>query len=306
MGGIMSLDDSTIRLAAFDELRKKIAIHGSVLSSSQIAERFLVQGKEIQLANRPRGIFKPKFMTRGVLSVKTTLPRQGRETRYSMERSSDSSFLYAFQGTSAENHDNRRLREAFEDQTPFIYFYGVAEKRYEALFPAFVSDWLPGDLRVKIQVEASISALNTSFAMREEERKYLTRNARNRLNHVAFRERVLDAYDSRCALSGLPIRGLLDAVHLYPDGHDKQSAAVTNGLALSTLHHAAYDSKLLGIDPDGRIAVADRLFEMADQPLIELGLKALKGELMRFPTDPKARPDRDALAFRFEEFRAAS
>jgi len=302
----MELDDTRIRLAAFEELKRRIALHGSVLTSSQLIETFHVQGEEIYLTNRARGIFKPRQMRRGVLSVKTTLPREGRKRRYIIDRRNDSAFLYAFQGDSEGNHDNQRLKEAYFDQTPFIYLHGIAEARYAALFPAYVSRWMPEELRVEIEIgEAQVMPSFTS-AVREEERNYRTRLAKQRIHQVAFREMVLDAYDSRCALSGLPIRALLNAAHIYPDGHEKGVASVTNGLALSTLHHVAYDSNLIGIDPDGGIAVSDRVFDEHDGPLLELGLKALHGTKMRFPKMLDCKPDRDALAFRFEEFRAAS
>jgi hypothetical protein len=37
---------------------------------------------------------------------------------------------------------------------------------------------------------------------------------------------------------------------------------VSNGLPLTKLHHAAFDAHLIGIDPDYRIHVADRLLEI--------------------------------------------
>lgn len=279
--------------------------HGVVLSSSQLIETFLIQGEEIYLTNRARGIFKPRQMRRGVLSVKTTLPRVGRQRRYRIEHPDDGSFLYAFQGGSEASPDNQRLKEAFEDQTPFIYFHGVAEARYEALYPAYISNWMPSMLQVGIQIGAPSRRWEEPLVLREEEREYRTRIARQRVHQSAFREMVLDAYDSRCALTGLPIRSLLNAAHIFPDGHEKGIASVTNGVALSTLHHAAYDAHLIGIDPDGRIEVSDRVFVQHDGPLLELGLKALHRKSMRFPRDVLAKPDRDALAFRFEEFRAA-
>jgi putative restriction endonuclease len=270
-----------------------------------LIETFLVQGEEIYLTNRARGIFKPRQMRRGVLSVKTTLPRIGRQRRYRIDRPDDGSFLYAFQGDSEANHDNQRLKEAFEDQTPFIYFHGVAEARYAALCPAYISKWITSMLQVEIQIGTPSSRWGEPLVLREEERLYRTRLAQQRVHQSAFREMVLDAYDSRCALTGLPIRSLLNAAHIFPDGHEKGVASVTNGVALSTLHHAAYDSNLIGIDPDGRIEVSDRVFAQNDGPLLELGLKALHRKTMRFPRDMAAKPDRDALAFRFEAFRAA-
>ncbi|WP_367875365.1 HNH endonuclease [Luteolibacter sp. Populi] len=115
---------------------------------------------------------------------------------------------------------------------------------------------------------------------------------------------VLNAYGGRCALSGLPVRSLLTAAHIYPDRHEMGVADVTNGIALSTLHHTAYDTLLIGISPDLRIEVSDRIFSETDGPLLE-GLKALHGTGMRVPREVDFRPNRDALAFRFEKFLSA-
>ena len=42
---------------------------------------------------------------------------------------------------------------------------------------------------------------------------------------------------------------------------------VANGIALSKIHHAAFDNHLIGIDPDGRVHVSERLLMLHDGPL---------------------------------------
>jgi len=63
---------------------------------------------------------------------------------------------------------------------------------------------------------------------------------------------VLGAYDTRCAISNLPVPELLQAAHIIPDRDERGRPEVPNGLCLSTLHHTAYDRNLLGIDPTSR------------------------------------------------------
>jgi len=43
---------------------------------------------------------------------------------------------------------------------------------------------------------------------------------------------------------------------------------VSNGLPLTKIHHAAFDANLIGIDPDFRIHVSDRLLEIHDRPFL--------------------------------------
>lgn len=297
------LNDEVIRSAAFAALNSIVKVCGQPLTWSEIAQGFSAGGERILFANRARGIFKPMAMQRGVLSVKTTVPRVGRGARYADLHADTGSFTYRLQGTAPNAHDNRRLRESFEDQSPVIYFYGISETRYEAIWPAFVTAWNPESLSVQIGVGTRLSEAPTEPAVaREIERRYATRETKQRLHQSAFREMVLDAYAARCAFSGLPVRRLLQAAHIVADSEADGIASVRNGIALSTIHHAAFDAHLLGVDADGVIAVSERLMQMRDGPLLEQGLKAIGGSRIHFPQKEADWPDRDLLAQRYELF----
>jgi putative restriction endonuclease len=123
------------------------------------------------------------------------------------------------------------------------------------------------------------------------------------LHQATFREAVLTAYGSRCAISGLPEPRLLDAAHIVGDADESMGhPIVTNGLPLSKLHHAAFDANLIGVDPDLRIHISEALLSMKDGPLFEQGIKAIAGRTIRLPTRERDRPDRDRLAERFARF----
>jgi putative restriction endonuclease len=64
----------------------------------------------------------------------------------------------------------------------------------------------------------------------------------------------------RCAVSGLPEPLLLDAAHIASD-KDERLGRVPNRIPLSKIHHAAFDAHLIGIDPDYRLHVSERLAE---------------------------------------------
>ena len=81
---------------------------------------------------------------------------------------------------------------------------------------------------------------------------------------------------------------------------------VSNGLPLTKIHHAAFDANLIGIDPDFRIHVSDRLLEIHDGPFLELWLKGIAGTLIEMPRRAEDRPDRDRLALRFGEFKKSA
>jgi putative restriction endonuclease len=78
---------------------------------------------------------------------------------------------------------------------------------------------------------------------------------------------------------------------------------VSNGLPLTKLHHAAFHAQLIGIDPDFRVYVSDRLLEAHDGPFLELGLKGIAGQVIQLRRRTEDRPDRDRLARRFEDFK---
>ena len=72
------------------------------------------------------------------------------------------------------------------------------------------------------------------------------------------------------------------------------AANLSNGLPLTKIHHAAFDAHLIGIDPDYRIHVSDRLLEIHDGPFLELGLKGIVGQAIQLPRRNEDRPDKGA------------
>ncbi len=138
------------------------------------------------------------------------------------------------------------------------------------------------------------------------ERRYALRAVKQRLHQASFREAVIAAYNGRCALSGLPEPLLLDAAHIVSDKDERLGhPVVPNGIPLSKIHHAAFDAHLIGIDPDYRLDVSERLLIRTDGPMLE-ALKRLNGGAIHLPTRDRDPPDRDRLAQRFERFRAAA
>ena len=138
------------------------------------------------------------------------------------------------------------------------------------------------------------------------ERSYALRLIKQRLHQNSFREAVITAYSGRCAISGLPEQRLLDAAHIISDTNELMGQPVVpNGLALSKIHHAAFDKHLIGIDPDYRLHVSERLLDQHDGPMLE-ALKRLEGEILHLPSRERDYPDRDRLALRFERFRAVA
>jgi putative restriction endonuclease len=302
--------DTSMRMAAFEHVRRLNEVHDH-LTAVELKPGFVFDGERVPLVNPQRGIFKPQQM-RFLLSIKTVFPKPGSKVWYDDQRevhrqifASDETIDYAFMGHDPNAADNRWLREAFENQVPIIYFLGIAPGRYQAVLPTFVTSWHAGALKARIafgQPEQEVLAPPGNAL----ERRYALRAVKQRLHQASFREAVIAAYNGRCALSGLPESLLLDAAHIVAD-KDEQfgQPVVPNGIPLSKIHHAAFDAHLIGIDPDYRLHVSERLLGQHDGPMLE-ALKRLNGGTIHLPNRDKDRPDRDRLALRFERFRAAA
>src|SRR5262249_12216902 len=202
----------------------------------------------------------------------------------------DETIDYAFMGQDANAPDNRWLREAFENNVPIIYFLGIAPGCYQAISPAFISGWASMALKARVAFgvpdQEGIAPPSTPV-----ERRYALRSVKQRLHQASFREAVIAAYSGRCALSGLPEPLLLDAAHIVADKDEKLGQPVVpNGIPLSKIHHAAFDAHLIGIDPDYRLHVSERLLVQKDGPMLE-ALKRLKGETIRLPSRRRDYPD---------------
>ena len=303
-------DDQALRLAAFDAVRRLTELRGE-LTSHDLRGGFDFQGERIPLINPQRGIFKPRQM-QFLLSIRTVFPRSGAKIWYDDQRQvhrqiydGDEVVEYAFMGDNPDAADNHWLREAMENRVPVIYFLGVAPGCYQAFVPTFVVGWDARALKACIafgfpgQVELALPDTPA-------ERRYALHEVKQRLHQASFRDAVISAYNGRCALSGLPEQLLLDAAHIIVDKDmEYGQPIVPNGIPLSKIHHAAFDAHLIGIDPDYRVHVSDRLLNQKDGPLLETLKRLDRGEL-HLPARLKDRPDRERLAMRYEKFKAAA
>lgn len=99
-----------------------------------------------------------------------------------------------------------------------------------------------------------------------------------------FRQSVLNAYGVRCCITGISVPRLLIASHIRPwsDFHaDRLNPA--NGLCLSNLHDAAFDSGLITLDSDSRLVLSKRLKKHLPSPALEQNFVAYEGKRIRKP-----------------------
>lgn len=122
------------------------------------------------------------------------------------------------------------------------------------------------------------------------ERPVLERLTRRPYRDVAFRRKVREAYDYRCAMSGLRLRNgggrpEVQAAHIRPVEREG-SDSVRNGLALSGTLHWMFDRGLISVAADGETILVSRNKVPGDvvDRLLHPG-----GKLLR-PADPRDAP----------------
>lgn len=122
-----------------------------------------------------------------------------------------------------------------------------------------------------------------------------------RLHQRRFRWQVIPAYREQCAICRLREVRLLDAAHIVGDPEPTGVPEITNGLSLCSIHHRAFDQHLVGVSPDYRVHVAQRLLDDEDGPMLDL-LKGFQDATIELPRRAAFRPDRERLAVRFDRF----
>jgi len=217
---------------------------------------------------------------------------------------------YHYRQDEAGDADNNRLRTVMLKGLPLVYFHAMKKGSYDASWPEYIvgDNAVDNTFTVAVDDKSEITKDNREAAISKSaliRRKYLTRLTRVRLHQSAFRIQVLDAYREQCAICRLKHISLLEAVHIIPDADTEGDPIVSNGLSLCKIHHAAYDQNILGISPDYKTEIRMDVLEEIDGPMLKHGIQEMHGNKLILPRAENKRPDRDLVARRYEEFKAA-
>ena len=301
-------DDARVRATAFEWLTEQVERYGDVLLRTSLAQGFTLDGARVPLVG-PQGIFKPRVLRQAPLSI-TTVP----SGPYDDSFGPDDLLRYRYRGTNPQHPDNRGLRLAMERRLPLVYFHGIVPGKYLATWPVFVVGDDPRSLSFSVAVDDAqhlgIDPATLSEEGRQEadtvRRKYVTKVVRVRLHQRVFREQVLEAYQRQCAFCRLRHEELLDAAHIIPDSEPEGEPHVSNGLALCTLHHAAFDRYFMAVRPDFVLEVRRDILEEQDGPPLVHAIQALHGARIVLPRRPELQPSKESIELRYERFRRIS
>ncbi|KXU95023.1 HNH endonuclease [Caballeronia megalochromosomata] len=269
------------------------------------------------IVNKAKGIHKPRGIDYAV-SVRQSLNSPYADHEPIIK--SDGSWTYRYfqeQLDPAERDSqftNRALVACMNDGIPIGVLRQVKPKpqpRYRVLGLAFVTRWRDGYFELKSsgldssgddapaidQVEQAVEIV-TAFdpANLEDARRRINASIVVRQGQPAFREKLLDAYERRCALTNCAVEAVLEAAHICgymgPETND-----VRNGLLLRADLHTLYDRMLIAIDP--------ATHEVSIDPeLRESEYASLEGHLLRLPKHPRQQPSREALQIHWMHVRS--
>ncbi|MGC8464996.1 MAG: HNH endonuclease [Acidimicrobiales bacterium] len=297
--------DMSLRSAAFAFLDGLSVLRPGPVRFEDLAQ-FRFGDERIALMDPQRGIRKPKQLD-AALSFRTVYARRPQDRPYVDEVGSDGYLRYKWRGADPEQNENQALRKACERRLPLIWFQGVASGLYWPIYPI----WLAGEEPFAQQFIVALDDEELDHWDHADvldvavQRRYADRVAKVRLHQPVFRERVLVAYGTRCAICRLRHRELLEAAHILADS-EGGTPIVPNGISLCRIHHGAFDHLILGIRPDFTIEVRADILDESDGPTLRHALQAVHGQKIELPRERAARPDPSLLRVRYERFQAAS
>ena len=291
----------TVRTALFAYLDELLSGSEDETLGWQQTGSFEFNGETFTIRQtRGRGISKPSGLDAAV-SITTAFTPFGLQPPYEDLVGEDGYPRYKYEKTDPNIYTNRALRLCMDYGLPLVYFLGVRRGVYKPIYPIFVIGESPQRHEFTLSIFRSEIGRDTS-TLSGPEKRYVMLETRRRLHQPIFREQVLNAYATACAVCHIRHAQLLDAAHIISDSKPNGDPVVPNGIALCKIHHAAYDRNLMGIRPDYQVAINSELLNEVDGPMLKHGLQEMHGSHIRLPRRAAARPDQDRLEVRFTEF----
>lgn len=297
-----------LRESAIEWLKERTSDGLEPLTRDEILD-FRFRGDPFTLQSTQQGIRKPRGFD-AAFSFQAVYRAPGQKRPYEDDIGADGLIRYAWRGDDPNQPENRWLRRAMELRLPLIWFVGGAmnPSRFQVIAPVYIIREEVEHRRfamAPVKETDMLPEMMTGSVMEESLRRYLRRATKVRLHQPVFRSTVLTAYENHCAVCNLAHPQLLDAAHIVPDRDELGIASVVNGMAMCKIHHAAFDSFLMGIRPDHVVQIRKDLLEEVDGPMLRHGLQELHGKkLMSLPKRSTERPRVDLLESAFERFKS--
>ncbi|WP_167133067.1 HNH endonuclease [Paramicrobacterium chengjingii] len=210
--------------------------------------------------------------------------------------------LVHYRYENGRGSSNRKLKVAFENDVPLVYFHGTRTNYFVPSYPAHIAADDEANNTFLVALDESFRFFGDPLHMTANERRYGQTVISQRLHQPLFRARVMHAYANTCTVCHLKLPELLDAAHIVADSDPKGLAIVPNGLTLCKMHHAAYDRNLMGISADYIVHINDGLLHEDDGPMLKHGLQEMHGHQIELPQRRADYPSKARLDERFQAF----
>jgi hypothetical protein len=134
-----------------------------------------------------------------------------------------------------------------------------------------------------------------------DSRTRIARAIVTRRGQPSFRERMLQAYGGRCAMSGCDVKEVLEAAHIIPY-QGKETNHIQNGLLLRADIHTLFDLGLITVNlEDFRIQLDERL-KFSSYGELDKKLLSLPTHVAQWPDKAALDDHRDNAEERFGKF----
>lgn len=294
-----SLDDDLIRLLALQRVKELRDLWGDSIPETELARGFRYQD-DVVLLKGPQGIFKPRQLSDGPLTIMSTLG-----SRYEDELVEDANMLRYDYAPRTREHENVGLKKLMAEGKPVILLKQVKPKprpEYMVVAPLYVEGFDDRRRQFTLSTRVDLTPRTDTqgvVVLREIQKAYGETTVQTRLHQAYFRRDVLAVHRNRCCVCELRVRPLLQGAHIVADSDAMGVPSVQNGLSLCSLHHGAYDRGIVRIRRDYTIRVEQRWIS-AEDSFAEQVLSAFDGRQILLPSEPTHRPNPDFLAWRYE------
>lgn len=220
----------------------------------------------------------------------------------------------AHEGSAQSQGYNESLFNCLEDGLPVGVMLPQGSKGYRVLGLAYVERYnaatrtftLHGPVTPQTEAMHAFAAPGfdelpaqeqqflVDYELSDDRRTVVARQVR-REQQGRFRDELMTAYESTCAITGTSVPQVLQAAHINPY-RGKRSQVVNNGLLLRADLHLLFDAHLISVEPDSLVL---RLSErLGNSDYLRYNHRRL-----RETTQTAFAPSQNLLAMHYEQFR---
>lgn len=201
---------------------------------------------------------------------------------------------------SADQNEIQATKAARKLNLPiFVITHNEKNNTLRDVYLGWVADWNDGEETFLILFQSTPPEEPIKVEDQDSEEFVLfdnrvpKRGMRNvREKPLQFRFKVFQRYGAKCALCGVSVEELLEAIHIVPKSkHGTDDPR--NGLTLCVLHHKAFDVGLIGIEPE-----STQIKLLSSQGISKEALGIEFNDLAHLPR----LPHKDALHWNWKQF----